>query len=47
MLQYLLPLLIISFAYVRMGIKLWLTKTPGAAQQKRDEMILVNKKKVQ
>ncbi len=44
--QYFIPLCIISFAYARMGVKLWLTRTPGAAQQKRDEMILVNKKKV-
>ena len=44
--QYVLPLFVISFAYARMGTKLWLTKTPGVAQQKRDRMILVNKKKV-
>jgi hypothetical protein len=43
--QYVVPLIIITYAYVRMGIKLWLTKTPGAAQHKRDLMILVNKKK--
>ena len=29
-----------------MGIKLWLQKTPGAALQKRDEKIMVNKKRV-
>ena len=44
--QYLIPLTAISFAYVRMGTKLWLNKTPGTAQLKRDQMILVNKKKV-
>lgn len=44
--QYVLPLFIISFAYIRMGMKLWLSKTPGVAQVKRDEMIVVNKKKV-
>ncbi|TRY68653.1 hypothetical protein TCAL_02477 [Tigriopus californicus] len=43
--QYVLPLFIISFAYIRMGMKLWLSKTPGVAQVKRDEMIVVNKKK--
>eukprot|EP00095_Tigriopus_kingsejongensis_P004717 maker-scaffold763_size101323-snap-gene-0.15 protein:Tk04717 transcript:maker-scaffold763_size101323-snap-gene-0.15-mRNA-1 annotation:"lymnokinin receptor" len=43
--QYVLPLFIISFAYIRMGFKLWLTKTPGVAQVKRDEMIVINKKK--
>lgn len=44
--QYFIPLFIISFAYTRMGVKLWLSQTPGAAQEKRDQMILVNKKKV-
>ena len=44
--QYLLPLIVISIAYVRMGMRLWLTKTPGVAQLKRDQMILMNKKKV-
>ena len=44
--QYLLPLSVISYAYLRMCKKLWLTRTPGVAQQKRDRMILVNKKKV-
>ena len=44
--QYVVPLLLITFAYVRMGTRLWLTRTPGAAQVKRDQMILANKKKV-
>ena len=43
--QYVLPLTAISFAYARMGTKLWLNKTPGAAHVKRDQMIVVNKKK--
>ena len=28
-LQYVAPLSIITFAYIRMGVKLWGTKTPG------------------
>ena len=44
--QYVLPLTAISFAYAKMGTKLWLNKTPGAANVKRDQMIVVNKKKV-
>ena len=44
-LQYAIPLMIISFAYTRMGIKLWLTHTPGNAHDQRDERILINKKK--
>lgn len=43
--QYVLPLTAISFAYAKMGTKLWLNKTPGAAHVKRDQMIVVNKKK--
>jgi hypothetical protein len=43
--EYAIPLTIISFAYCRMSIKLWLTKTPGNAHDKRDETILINKKK--
>ncbi len=38
--------MVISYAYLRMCKRLWLTRTPGVAQQKRDRMILVNKKKV-
>ena len=34
-LQYAIPLMIISFAYTRMGIKLWLTHTPGNAHDQR------------
>ena len=36
-LQYAIPLMIISFAYTRMGIKLWLTHTPGNAHDQRLE----------
>ena len=43
--QYAIPLTIISYAYTRMGIKLWLTSTPGNADNQRDERILINKKK--
>ena len=43
--EYAIPLTIISFVYIRMGIKLWLTNTPGNAHDQRDERILINKKK--
>ena len=38
-LQYVIPLMIISFAYTRMGIKLWLTHTPGNAHDQRLERL--------
>ena len=44
--QYFLPLAIISVAYARIAFRLWGSKTPGAAQTDRDHNILLNKKKV-
>ena len=44
--EYFVPLAIISFAYMRIAFRLWGSKTPGAAQDQRDHNILVNKKKV-
>ena len=46
MLEYAVPLFIISMAYFRMGLKLWVAETPGHADMARDDMILKNKKKV-
>ena len=37
---------IISVAYSRIAFRLWGSKTPGAAQDERDHIILANKKKV-
>jgi len=44
--QYILPLVIISVAYARMAAKLWGTSTPGNKEESRDENTLRNKKKV-
>jgi len=44
--QYFVPLVIIGFAYLRISVVLWGSKTPGAAQDQRDEIVLKNKKKV-
>ncbi len=30
--EYAIPLTVISYAYLRMGVKLWLTRTPGKQQ---------------
>ena len=44
--EYFVPLLVISFAYSCVAFRLWGNKTPGAAQDDRDQNILQNKKKV-
>jgi hypothetical protein len=44
--QYFVPLILISFAYIRIAVVLWGSKTPGAAQDHRDAIVLRNKKKV-
>ena len=44
--EYFLPLLIISFAYIRISCNLWGHKTPGESQDQRDQQLLKNKKKV-
>ena len=44
--QYFVPLILISFAYIRIAVVLWGSKTPGAAQDQRDQIVLRNKKKV-
>ena len=46
LLEYLAPLSFITLAYLKMGMKLWWTITPGQADQLRDDKILRNKKKV-
>lgn len=46
LLEYLAPLSIITLAYLKMGMRLWWTITPGQADQLRDDKILRNKKKV-
>jgi len=44
--QYFIPLILISGAYIRMAVALWSSKTPGAAQLERDIAVMNNKKKV-
>ena len=44
--QYCIPLLIITFCHCHMAKVLWGTKTPGQAYDQRDEVILANKRKV-
>ena len=43
--QYVVPTLLLTYSYVRMGIRLWTNQTPGNADNRRDEGILENKKK--
>jgi leucokinin receptor len=45
-LQYLIPLCVISCVYIRMALTLWGSKTPGNAQSSRDATLMKNKKKV-
>ncbi|XP_054707241.1 LOW QUALITY PROTEIN: tachykinin-like peptides receptor 99D [Uloborus diversus] len=45
-LQYFVPLSLISMMYIRIGLKLKDTKTPGNREGIRDDVILKNKKKV-
>ena len=44
--QYFIPLIIITFCHYCMAKVLWGSKTPGQANDQRDEVILANKKKV-
>ncbi|CAH2215550.1 jg19502 [Pararge aegeria aegeria] len=44
--QYIIPLCVITFAYVHMAMKLWGARAPGNAQETRDANQMKNKKKV-
>ncbi|CAK1604236.1 unnamed protein product [Parnassius mnemosyne] len=44
--QYVIPLCVISFAYVHMAMKLWGARAPGNAQEIRDANQMKNKKRV-
>nr|XP_014277091.1 RYamide receptor-like isoform X2 [Halyomorpha halys] len=46
LLQYFLPLIVISYAYARVALTLWGSTAPGNAQTDRDSNIMRNKKKV-
>lgn len=43
--QYVVPLVIVAYCHVRMGVRLWNSETPGNADGKRDEAILGTKKR--
>lgn len=45
-LQYLIPLIVITGAYARMAHTLWGNKTPGNAQDSRDATLMKNKQRV-
>ena len=44
--QYFLPLIIISYAYIRIMRKVWMSNAPGAAMDTRDQIMNRNKTKV-
>lgn len=44
--QYFIPLILISCAYIRMAVVLWGSKTPGERERDRDRAVSNNKKKV-
>jgi len=44
--QYFIPLFIISYAYARIIHRIWLSKAPGAPMDERDQRLHKNKKKV-
>ncbi|XP_047097988.1 prokineticin receptor 1-like isoform X2 [Schistocerca piceifrons] len=44
--QYLIPLCVITYVYARMALRLWGSKAPGNAQDLRDATLMKNKKRV-
>ncbi|XP_055627554.1 neuropeptide Y receptor type 1 [Toxorhynchites rutilus septentrionalis] len=44
--QYFIPLCVISFVYIQMAFRLWGSRMPGNAQDVRDNTVLRNKKRV-
>lgn len=45
-LQYFLPLTILTFTYANIGVVIWAKKVPGEAENSRDQRIAASKKKV-
>lgn len=45
-LQYFLPLTILSFTYVNIGIVIWVKRAPGEAENTRDQRLAASKRKV-
>ena len=45
-LQYFLPLFVLTFTYTRIAIVIWIQKPPGEAENNRDQRIAASKRKV-
>lgn len=45
-LQYFLPLVVLSFTYGRIGYIIWIKAIPGEAERKRDQKMAASKRKV-
>lgn len=44
--QYFIPLAVLMFTYSRIGYIIWIKRTPGEAERRRDERIASSKRKV-
>lgn len=44
--QYFVPLAVLTFTYSRIGYIIWIKRTPGEAERRRDERIASSKRKV-
>lgn len=44
--QYVIPLIVLMFTYARIGYIIWIKRTPGEAERRRDERIASSKRKV-
>lgn len=44
--QYFVPLIVLMFTYSRIGYIIWVKRTPGEAERRRDERIASSKRKV-
>jgi len=45
-LQYFLPLAILSFTYINIGVVIWVKRAPGEAEHTRDRRLAASKRKV-
>jgi len=45
-LQYFLPLAILTFTYVNIGVVIWVKRAPGEAEHRRDRRLAASKRKV-
>jgi len=45
-LQYFLPLAILLFTYINIGVVIWIKRTPGEAENTRDRKLAASKRKV-